>query len=165
MIVDGNGSDIQTNSYFHGTKNKNIFKFIDGYKNHGIGAAYGAVTKEILNLGTGGEGKTMGLAPYGKYDKKIKIQYSIDGIKTDFSKFMLRLPNSDLLNQINSNYRLQVIRKKTSVAKTSNILSKKYSNWAYMIQNVTENVVSKLGKDIFNKTTAKNICFAYRRSR
>ena len=54
----------------------------------------------------------MGLAPYGKYDKKIKIQYSIDGIKTDFSKFMLRLPNSDLLNQINSNYRLQVIRKK-----------------------------------------------------
>ena len=63
----------------------------------------------------------MGLAP-GKYIK-IKIQYSIDGIKTDFSKFMLRLPNSDLLDQINSNYRLQVIRK-TSVAKTSNILSK-----------------------------------------
>ena len=158
LIVDGNGSDVQTNSYFHGRKNK--IKFIDGYKNHGIGAAYGAVTKEILNLGTGGEGKTMGLAPYGKYDKKIKIQYSIDGIKTDFSKFMLRLPNSDLLNQINSNYRLQVIRKKTSVAKTSNILSKKYSNWAYMIQNVTENVVSKLGKDIFNKTKAKNICLA-----
>ena len=29
-----------------------------------------------------------------------------------------------------------------------------------MIQNVTENVVSKLGKDIFNKTKAKNICLA-----
>ena len=31
---------------------ENKIKFIDGYKNHGIGAAYGAVTKEILNLGT-----------------------------------------------------------------------------------------------------------------
>ncbi len=158
LIVDGNGSDVQTNSYFHGRKNK--INFVDGYKNHGIGAAYGAVTKEILNLGTGGEGKTMGLAPYGSYDKKIKIPYSIDGIKTDFSKFMLRLPNSDLLNQINSNYRLQVIRKKTPAAKKSNILSKKYSNWAYMIQNVTENIVAKLGRDIFNKTKAKNICLA-----
>ena len=158
LIVDGNGSDIQTNSYFHGTKNK--IEFIDGYKNHGIGSAYGAVTKEILNLGTGGEGKTMGLAPYGKYDKKIKIQYTIDGIKTDFSKFMLRQPHSDLLNQINSNYRLQVIRKKISVAKESNILSKKYSNWAYMIQNITEKIFTKLGRDIFKKTKAKNICLA-----
>ena len=38
---------------------------MDKYKARGIGAVYGMITNHCLNLGTGGEGKTMGLAPFG----------------------------------------------------------------------------------------------------
>ena len=64
MIIDGNGTDLETNSFYQG-KNKKI-ELIDRYKGQGIGALYNVITKDCLNLGTGGEGKTMGLAPYGK---------------------------------------------------------------------------------------------------
>ena len=69
LIIDGNGSDLETTSYFLG-KNDSI-KLIESYKARGIGDVYSAVTKWILNLGTGGEGKTMGLAPYGEKYKTV----------------------------------------------------------------------------------------------
>ena len=134
LVVDGNGSDVQTNSFFEG--NDNQIKRVDMYKNHGIGSAYAAVSREILGFGTGGEGKTMGLAPYGKYNKNIKINVKLDGVKTDLSKFMLRLPKSDVLNQINDNYRSSLIRKKSGRANKKNILNKKFRDWAFMIQNL-----------------------------
>ena len=158
LIVDGNGSDIETNSFFLGKGNK--IQLIDKYKKHGIGFAYSAVTNEILNFGTGGEGKTMGLAPYGKFNKNIKIQYKLDGAKTDFSKFMLRMPASDVLNQIDSNYRPKLIRAKTYQANKKNIMNSYYTDWAYMIQNTSEKVVTKLGKNLYNKTKNKNLCLA-----
>ena len=99
LIVDGQGSDLETTTYYHGVKNK-ITK-IENYREHGIGSAYLAVTSRILNLGTGGEGKTMGLAPYGeKYKGQMNIKFKLDGIKTDFSPFMKRQPFQDILNQI-----------------------------------------------------------------
>ena len=61
LIVDGNGSDLETTSYFEG-KNFKI-KFIKNYKYFGLGALYNIVSTRILGMGTGGEGKTMGLAP------------------------------------------------------------------------------------------------------
>ena len=79
LIADGNGSDLETNSFFLAKGNK--IKLLENYKYYGIGAAYGAVTSQILNLGTGGEGKTMGLAPYGSFNKNIKINFKVDGIK------------------------------------------------------------------------------------
>ena len=48
-------------------------------------------------MGTGGEGKTMGLAPYGKKLKNKKFKYVNRGIKTDFSDFVTRHPHSDVL--------------------------------------------------------------------
>ena len=108
LIVDGNGSDLETNSFFKGKSNQ--INLIDKSKYHGIGAVYSAVTKEILNLGTGSEGKTMGLAPYGKNDKKIKIRYKLNGINTNFSPFIKRMPYSDVLNQININFRTNPIK-------------------------------------------------------
>tara|TARA_B100001057_G_scaffold501302_1_gene623586 strand:+ start:1579 stop:3780 length:2202 start_codon:yes stop_codon:yes gene_type:complete len=158
LVIDGNGSDIETNSFFLGKGNK--IYLLDKYKNHGIGYVYLAVTNEILNFGTGGEGKTMGLAPYGKFNKKIKIKYQIDGAKTDFGKFMLRMPASDVLNQINPNYRPKVIREKTHQANKKNIMKSYFTDWAYMIQNTTEKVVTQLGKNLYKKTKNKNLCLA-----
>lgn len=158
LIVDGNGSDVETNSYYLGINNK--IKFIDSYKNYGIGAAYGAVTKEVLNLGTGGEGKTMGLAPYGKYNKRINIGCKIKGIETNFEDFMMRMPFSDVLNHINPNFRPKVIKQKICKVNKSKITQRKYADWAYMIQNTAEKIMIKLGKDLYNKTKQKNICLA-----
>jgi carbamoyltransferase len=158
LIVDGNGSDVETNSYFLGKGNK--IKLLENYKCHGIGAAYGAVTKEILNLGTGGEGKTMGLAPYGRSNKNIKIPYVMNGVKTNFSKFMLRMPFSDVMNQLHSNYRPNVIRQKVVKSNYHNVTNKYYSDWAYKIQKISEEVMIGLGKDLYKKTKEKNICLA-----
>ena len=69
MIVDGNGTDLETNSFYRG-RNKKI-DLIDKYKARGIGALYSEITKSCLNLGAGGEGKTMGLAPFGKKEKEF----------------------------------------------------------------------------------------------
>ena len=88
LIIDGNGSDLETTSYFMG-KGFDL-KFMENYKYHGIGSCYSIVTKQILGLGTGGEGKTMGLAPYGQKHKRVlKVNAKLDGIKNDFSKFFL----------------------------------------------------------------------------
>ena len=46
-----------------------------------------------------------------KKNKKFKIPYKFDGIKTDFSKFMLRMPYSDVLNS-NDNHRINPLRTK-----------------------------------------------------
>ena len=69
LIVDGNGTDLETNSFFEG-KNKKI-ELVDKYKASGIGSVYGMITSHCLNLGLGGEGKTMGLAPFGSKGKSV----------------------------------------------------------------------------------------------
>ena len=158
LVVDGNGSDLETNSYFVGKKNK--IKLVEKYKSQGIGAAYSAVTKEILNLGTGSEGKTMGLAPYGKKNKKIKIKYKLNGIKTDFSEFMRKMPYSDVLNQLNDNYRPKLIKLDHKKASRKNIMNKYFADWAFEVQDVAEKVLCHLAKDLKKKTKQNNIAVA-----
>ncbi len=159
LIVDGLGSDLETTTFYMGQNNK--IKEIKKYKDHGIGTAYGAVTNHILNLGTGGEGKTMGLAPYGKkYKNQIKIKVKLNGIKNDFSEFMKRNPLSDTLNQINPNLRPNPIKVKHRYCKNKNHLSKYFSGVAYDIQDTAEKVMSHLGKEIYRDTKSENICIA-----
>ena len=136
---------------------------ISNYENYKIiygGSVKSAISKEILNLGTGGEGKTMGLAPYGKYNNNLKVRVDIKGIKTDFSQFMLRMPYSDVYNQINSNFRPNVIRKKVRRSNKKNVMQKYFKDWAYMIQNTADKVMEKLGQDLYQATSENNICLA-----
>jgi len=159
LIVDGIGSDLETTSFFKGEGKK--IKCIKRYKEFGIGTAYGAVTNHILNLGTGGEGKTMGLAPYGsKHRNQIKIKPKFDGIKTDFSNFMKRNPLSDVLNQINKNLRPNPIKASHKICKNKNYLDKYFSGVAYDIQNVAEKTMTHLGKELYKSVKSKNICLA-----
>ena len=133
---------------------------IEKYKHHGIGSAYTAVTNKILNLGTGGEGKTMALAPYGRKKNNKKISYKLNGITTDFSNFMRRMPISDVLNQLNSKLRPYPFKLQVKKSNKKNILQKYFTDWAYEIQSVTEKVMVHLGKDILRKTKNRNICLA-----
>lgn len=158
LIVDGNGSDLETNSYYSGEKNK--IKLIDKYKYYGIGAAYTAVTEKILNLGNGGEGKTMGLAPYGKKNNKIKIDFELNNIETNFQKFMKRQPYSDVLNQINKNYKIYPFKQNYKLSNKKNIINKYFCDWAYLIQNITEKTMVHLANDLYKKNKSKNLCIA-----
>ena len=160
LIIDGNGSDLETTSFFYG--NKNSIKLIESYKARGIGAVYNAVTKWILNLGTGGEGKTMGLAPYGeKFATQLQIDGELNGIKNDFSKFMKRMPLSDILDQIDPKNKNYPFRKNFVQCKDKKeILNSYYSRIAFDLQKETERVVTHLGKELFKKVKSKNICIS-----
>ena len=162
LIVDGNGSDLETTSYYQ-ANNFNI-NFLENYKYHGIGACYGTVTMGILNLGLGGEGKTMGLAPYGKkYHRQndFKIKYKLKGIENNFSDFMRRMPYSDVLNQIDAKYRINPFKQKVKKCEDpKKITNKHYSSIAYELQNVTEKVLIHLANDLYKKTKNENICIA-----
>ena len=162
LIVDGNGSDLETTTYFQGINNK--INFLENYRYHGIGACYNAVSTRILNMGTGGEGKTMGLAPYGKKfanNKNFEIKYSLNGIKNCFSDFMDRMPYSDILNQISPKFRPDPIKINYKSCKNKKDLTNPYfSSIAYKVQNVTEKTLIHLAKDIQKKTKSKNLCIA-----
>lgn len=159
LIVDGLGSDLETTSFYRGKNSK--IELIEKYKEHGIGTAYGAVTSNILKFGTGGEGKTMGLAPYGnKHKNQININLKLNGISNNFSSFMRRLPQSDVLNQINSNYRINPLKVKHKQCINKNHLDPYFSGVAFDIQNCSEKVMIHLGKEIFKKNKSQNICIA-----
>ena len=159
LIVDGQGSDLESTTYYHGINNK--ITEVEKYREHGIGSAYLAITKHILNLGTGGEGKTMGLAPYGeKHKGKVEIKVKLDGIKNDFSEFMKRQPLQDVLNQMGDKYRSNPIKQNHKFCKNKNHLDPYFSGVAYDIQKASEKVMTHLGKDIKKKIKSKNICLA-----
>ena len=161
LIVDGNGSDLETTSYFEGNNFK--INLIENFKYYGLGALYNAISTRILNMGTGGEGKTMGLAPYGKKYRNlgIKIPYYSKGIVNDFSEFMERMPFSDILNQINPKYRVDPISINYRIAKKKNDVLKSYfSGTAYNLQDTLEKVIIKLAQDLYDKTKIDNLSIA-----
>lgn len=84
LIVDGRGSDKETQSLFVGTGEG--IRLIASTSTIGIGLLYAAVTHAI-GFGLLQEGKTMGLAPYGADIKKkiLSIPQHYNGIVTDYS--------------------------------------------------------------------------------
>ncbi|MCB1179310.1 MAG: hypothetical protein KDK36_17145 [Leptospiraceae bacterium] len=85
LIVDGRGSERETQSLYLGDKENGI-TLLDKTDTIGIGLLYSSVTLKagfkILQ-----EGKTMGLAPYGKNIEKsfFKFERNFSGIITDYS--------------------------------------------------------------------------------
>lgn len=84
LIVDGRGSEKQTQSLFMATQDG--LELIESTKVIGIGLLYAAVTQAI-GFGLLQEGKTMGLAPYGEHvEKKIfDLPKCFNGVVTDYS--------------------------------------------------------------------------------
>ena len=84
LIVDGRGSDKETQSLFVGGA-KGI-ELVESTSAIGIGLLYAAVT-QVIGFGLLQEGKTMGLAPYGaeRGGPILPIQKRYSGISTDYS--------------------------------------------------------------------------------
>ena len=160
LIIDGNGTDLETNSFYKGVNKK--IKLIDKYKGRGIGCLYSVITNSCLGLGTGGEGKTMGLAPYGKKGRSL-LNFSkvkLNGIATDYSKIIRRQPFTDIIS-LEKNKKIKTLIKSYGVRKkTQNIMNRKWTKIAYDIQSETERCMIHLGKEIEKATKSKNICIA-----
>ena len=155
LIIDGNGSDLETTTYYTGSGNK-ISK-LDSYHFRGIGDIYELISSKILRFGPGGEGKMMGLAPYGKRDSNIKIDFKASGIETDFSKFVNRMPRTDVISLGNDKLKHVAFKNKVKIPK---FMSSKYKNWAFAAQDICEKIMIHLGADIKKKSGSKNLCLA-----
>ena len=84
LIVDGRGSEKETQSLFVATQEK--IELIESTKAIGIGLLYAAVTQAI-GFDLLQEGKTMGLAPYGAAVNKRIFNFPrlFNGVTTDYS--------------------------------------------------------------------------------
>ena len=155
LIIDGNGSDLETTTYYIGSGTK-ISK-LDSYHFRGVGDIYELISSKILKFGPGGEGKTMGLAPYGRRDASIKIDLKKNGIETDFSKFVNRMPRTDVISLKNEKLKHLAFANKVKIPK---FMSPKYKNWAFAAQDICEKIMIHLGGDIKRKSKSKNLCLA-----
>lgn len=160
MVVDGNGSGLQSNSFF--TAKGTDITYLDSYKARGIGAAYTAISSWILDFGQGGEGKTMGLAPYGSdAPQALNLDGQFDGVRTDFSNFMRRMPHSDILNHIPPHRRKYPFKHDLRLfAEGDSHLDPYFSRVAFDIQAETERTLTHLGQSLYEQTGAKNVCLA-----
>ena len=160
LIMDGNGTDLETNSFFEGKNSK--IKLIDNYKARGIGELYTTCTKNWLNLGVGGEGKTMGLAPYGNKGKQIldfsKVKF--DGIITDYSSLLRRQPFNDILVMNDKKIIEKCIIDIPQRKLTDDIMGDYWTRLAFDVQQETERCFIHLGKEIEKRIKSKNICMA-----
>lgn len=91
LVVDGRGSDNETQSLFVGDTNG--VRLVAKTDRIGIGLLYACVTQAI-GFGLLQEGKTMGLAPYGAevtvdQPEKYVFKGVYDGIATDYSGFCI----------------------------------------------------------------------------
>lgn len=160
LIIDGNGSDLQTTSFFDA--NSEGIVPLDTYRARGIGAVYSAVTKSILGLGTGGEGKTMGLAPFGeKYDRVIEFDAKYDGIRTDYSKFIRRMPYSDILTQLDGANRIYPFKQQYERCDDKDrVIEPYFARVAFDVQEETEKAITHLGKELEKQSKSSRVCLA-----
>lgn len=93
LVVDGRGSDRETQSLYIGRGNR--IKLVEKSADIGIGLLYASVT-QLIGFGLLQEGKTMGLAPYGspevagaKAEKLLPIRRRSTGVGVDYSELCI----------------------------------------------------------------------------
>jgi carbamoyltransferase len=93
LVVDGRGSDKETQSLFLGRDNE--IKLIEKSADIGIGLLYASIT-QLIGFGLLQEGKTMGLAPYGspevagaKAERLLPIRGKFSGVGADYGELCI----------------------------------------------------------------------------
>lgn len=86
LIIDGRGSQKQTQTLFIGSGNS--IEFVEGTNKIGIGLLYAAITQHV-GFGNLQEGKTMGLAPFGEKLRALNYDFkaNFNGIETNYEEF------------------------------------------------------------------------------
>jgi len=135
LVLDASGEKSSISLYIGKKGSLQLFK--DFQLSSSIGNLYHSVTR-LISMGYYGEGKTMGLAPYGKVDKKFElIQLNKNNFKIDYHK-LLRI--AILLNKKNS------LELKRNIAAT--------------LQAELEETTLMLAEQLYEQTGYKNLCVA-----
>jgi len=148
LIVDGVGSDMETISLYRGSGTK--IEFIERSRFYGLGQLYTAISRKVLMLGTAEEGKTMGLAPYGR-DKPgpiLKINGRYRGLEIDYSKFLERLPETVIKQEL------------PPCSDRAQVTNEYYSRIAFDVQDEIERALLHLADYACKKTGLRRLCMA-----
>ncbi|HLE07161.1 MAG TPA: carbamoyltransferase C-terminal domain-containing protein [archaeon] len=141
LTMDGRGESDATVGWIgsDGNKIERLFGY-DFFKNHSFGLCYTRMTK-ILGLGRFSEGKTMGLAPWGKptFDFSDIISFNNGNILADYSKIARFEKYSR-----NKDEPLQDVHK----------------NLAASLQKALQETILKLVEKMRDDAGIKNICLA-----
>ena len=150
LTIDGSG-EVESFAFFEG-KDGTLTRHWDipfgsnfGPKaNHlSIGQVYSRVT-DFLNLGTHGEGKTMGLASYGEPS-------------FDFSK-ILHIKNHK--NYVINRFKLAELYPKVARKDTKSELTQEHKNLAASLQQALEESILNLAREAYEKTGYKKFALA-----
>ena len=164
LIVDAVGSKEQVGgqtlyesvSYAYGTDNridmlqKNIGANLRGtdYIENSLGIFYSIVT-EIIGFGEFQEGKTMGLAPYGKdsayHELKKFIRYTGNG--------KIEMTEKDIIG-------LTALQDEVSAIRGDELRFSRQADLAWAAQQILEDIILQLGEYIQGLTKAKYLCIA-----
>ncbi len=161
LTVDGVG-EWTTTAYGVGNGNdiylKKEIKFPSS-----IGLLYSTITAYLGFTVNNSEYKVMGLAPYGKMDRKTNLYYKkmkqiIDikedgSYRLDMSYFIYhyknRMPSKKLCNLLDGKIR-----------KPESELTERHKDIAAALQLITEDVITKMLNHVYNETKCKNVVIA-----
>ena len=150
LIVDGMGSDLNTQTGYH--FNKNEMTWSERGYDWGVGRLYSMVTGALLPYGPEkGYGKVMGLAAYGRDQEPsgVNMQGQLDGMKSDYSGFFSRYPISRL-TAVNT----------PQCHDRQKAMEAPFPAIAYEVQEECERALIEFAKYINETTGTKNLCIA-----
>jgi carbamoyltransferase len=157
LTMDGVG-EWTTSSYGLGKDNQ-IEILADLKFPHSLGLLYSAFTYYAGFKVNSGEYKVMGLAPYGEPKYVQAIYDNLIDLKEDGS-FRMNLDHFDFcagLTMTNEKFH-KLFGGKPRVPETN--LTQKEMDIACSIQEVTEEIVLRMGKHVYNQTQMKKLCLA-----
>lgn len=153
VTVDGRGEYDSTVVWYGdrtGLERCKTFKYPNS-----LGLFYGAVTEFLGYRRFNGEGKVMGLAPYGDSNEKIEesIKDKID-ISADYD--VTKITNNGIHGSVEC---LESLFDRPSKDEPTN-----FTDWekdlAYVTQSILEEVMVNIIKKYINKVDGKNVCLA-----
>ena len=150
LIVDGMGSDLETQSLYHG-RGTDISLIERGY-GWGVGKLYSIVTGQVLPYGPEkGFGKVMGLAPYGAEQPGPVLDFGVrnHGLTTDYSAFFSRQPVSRL-----------VAGDVPRCTDRKAVMEPAFLRAAYDVQEECEQQLLRMARYAHEKTGSTRLCLA-----
>lgn len=150
LIVDGMGSELETQSLYHGRGQE--LELLERGRGWGVGKLYSIVTGQVLPYGPEkGFGKVMGLAPYGASQPGPVLDFGArnKGLTTDYSAFYSRQPVSRLLAE---GLRRCEDRK--------GVMDPYFTRAAYDVQEECERQLVRMAQHAYETTGCTKLCLA-----
>lgn len=155
LSIDRGGDYIST---MMGSAEDNKLKILQKiYNPHSLGSVYSCVTQFLGFKPNGGEGKVMGLAPYGTdllYDDILKMVIP----RNSYFKVNLKYFRYHLEGGYNVSRKFRKILGEPR--EPGDVLSDHYKNIAFSIQKLTEERAVDLAEWLYEKTGISNLCIS-----